>query len=111
MLIYKILRTGEWAEFDSSGVFDGSPDDNRDGFIHCSSRVQLPATAARFFADEAGLVVAVMDAAAIGGFVRWEPGGNGDLYPHVYRPLTLDDVVAVHEVSGAAEVEAGVPRD
>ncbi|MFV2102344.1 DUF952 domain-containing protein [Micromonospora sp. LOL_024] len=49
VLIYKILLPGEWAEFQAAGRFDGSPFDRESGFIHCSSRAQLPGTAARVF--------------------------------------------------------------
>ena len=84
MLIYKILRPGEWDAFEAAGRFDGSPDDLRDGFVHCSTREQLGRTALRHFADEPDLVVAVLDGDAVGEWLRWEPSSNGDRFPHVY---------------------------
>jgi uncharacterized protein (DUF952 family) len=35
------------------------------------------------------------DADAFGTALRWEPARGGILFPHVYRPLRLDEVVAV----------------
>ena len=32
--------------------------------------------------------------AALGDAVRWEPSRGGQLFPHLYGPLTLDVVVA-----------------
>lgn len=108
MLIYKIFRPAEWEDFEASGVFDGSPDDKRDGFIHCSTAEQAPATAQRYFIGEPHLVIGVLDAEVLGDAVRWEPASNGQLFPHVYRPLNREDLVAVHEVAGAAQIEAAV---
>jgi len=105
MLIYKILRPSEWAEFDASGSFAGSPDDKRDGFLHFSSRAQLEATARRIFGDEPELVIVAVDADSLGDAVRWEPSGSGT-FPHVYGVLDRDSVVGVNRVQGADEVEA-----
>ena len=101
MLIYKILLPAEWSEFEATGTFTGSTFDLSSGFIHCSSRSQVATTAERFFADEPELVVAVIDADALGDAVRWETASNGELFPHVYSPISLDAVAAVHEIDGA----------
>ncbi len=111
MMIYKILRPGEWEEFESSGTFEGSPDDHRDGFIHCSSRAQLAATAARIFAADQSLVVATISTDNLNDPVRWEPSGSGELFPHIYGSIPLAAVAAVHRVNGASEVDSTVPYD
>ena len=105
MLIYKILRPSEWQQFEIDGRFEGSPDDRRDGFIHCSSRVQVGATALRHFADQAELIVLALDADTIESVLQWEPSSSGELFPHVYAPLPRKSVVQVHHVSGAAAVD------
>ncbi|MFC0533260.1 DUF952 domain-containing protein [Phytohabitans kaempferiae] len=105
MLIYKILRPAEWAKFEAAGRFEGSPFDHESGFVHCSSREQVAATALRFFADVSPLVVLALEADALGESVRWEEASDGDLFPHVYAPVPRTAVAAVHEVAGAAEVE------
>ncbi|GIJ81360.1 DUF952 domain-containing protein [Micromonospora phaseoli] len=110
MLIYKILLPSEWAEFQAAGRFDGSPFDRDSGFIHCSSRAQLPGTAARVFGEQPQLVVIAIDACALGDAVRWEdaPGGS---YPHVYTALPVEAVSGVHHVAGAARVDHQVPNE
>ena len=104
MLIYKILRPSEWEEFDSSGIFEGSPDDRRDGFIHCSSLEQVSATAMRIFGDEPALVVLAIATESLADSLRWEASSGGEAFPHVYRPLPRDVVVEVHQARGAGEV-------
>lgn len=104
-MIYKILRLAEWSQFESDGRFNGSPDDERDGFIHCSSREQVGATAARFFPDEPNLVVVAIDERALGDVVRWENASNGELFPHLYGSLPRDAITQVHRVEGASKVD------
>jgi uncharacterized protein (DUF952 family) len=73
------------------------------GFIHTSTRGQLPAVAAFVFAGESDeLCVLCLDTATItaaGIEVRYEDGGDGELYPHVYGPIDpawVLDVVPAH---------------
>jgi uncharacterized protein (DUF952 family) len=105
VLIYKILLPAEWAAFQAAGRFDGSPFDHSSGYVHCSSREQVGATAARFFADEPALVILALDAEVLGGHVRWEQTPDHGSFPHVYAALPINAVVAVHHAAGAAAVD------
>jgi uncharacterized protein (DUF952 family) len=109
MLIYKILLPPEWTEFEARGHFTGSSFDARSGFIHCSSRVQVGATARRVFPDEPALVVVALDAETLGDAVRWELAPDGGTFPHVYAPLPMAAVAAVYHISGAGQVGALLP--
>ncbi|MFZ4109299.1 MAG: DUF952 domain-containing protein [Polymorphobacter sp.] len=92
--IVKLLRAAEWAAFQASGEFAGSADDRRDGYIHISAPDQVAGTAAKWFAGEAGLMAVTLDADALGDRLRWEPARGGALFPHLFRPLLLADVVS-----------------
>lgn len=91
--VIKLLRAGEWAQFQADGVFAGSPDDLRDGFIHLSTPEQAPGTAAKWFAGESGVVALTLDADALAADLKWEPSRGGQLFPHLYRPLRLGELV------------------
>jgi uncharacterized protein (DUF952 family) len=110
-LIYKILLPPEWEEFDTLGVFGGSPFDRASGFIHCSSRAQVGATARRVFRDDPALVVVAIDPGPLGDALRWEPSPDGGWFPHVYAPLTRSAVVRAHRVVGAALVDRQLEDD
>lgn len=86
--IYRLFRGAEWRAFDESGVFAGSADDRRDGFIHMSTAEQAEGTRAKHYADVADLVVAAFDPVPLAGLIRWEPSRGGALFPHVYGMLT-----------------------
>lgn len=106
MPIYKILLPAEWARFEAAGVFDGSPLDRADGYVHLSTREQVADTAARFFAGEPELVVLAVDETPLAAALEWEMSGPRGPYPHLYAPLPMSAVVEVHRVAGAGGVAA-----
>ena len=87
--IYKICERALWREAERAGLFRGAPVDARDGFIHFSTAAQVRETAARHFAGAADLMLIAVEAAALGGALRWEVSRGGDLFPHLYGPLPL----------------------
>jgi len=93
MLILKILRRPEWDQFRAAGRTDGAPVDLADGFIHFSTPAQVVETAARHFTDESNLVLVAVEADRLGPALKWEVSRGGALFPHLYRPLLLDEVV------------------
>lgn len=90
--IYKISPRALWQEAERGGVFTGAPVDVADGFIHFSTAEQVAETAARHFAGQADLVLAAIDAAALGDALRYEPSRGGALFPHLYGTLPLSAV-------------------
>ncbi len=93
MLIYKILRGPEWDALVADGSTAGAPVDLADGFIHLSTAAQAAETAARHFDGVDGLWLIAVEADAAGAALRWDPSRGGDLFPHLYRPLRMTDVV------------------
>lgn len=92
-MIYKLLATAEWDDALAAGHFTGAALDHRDGFIHLSGPDQAVETARRHFTGVAGLTLLTIDPARLGGRLRWEPSGAGQLFPHLYGPLPVAAVV------------------
>ena len=93
MLIYKIFHKREWAVLTNSGVTKGAPIDLADGFVHFSAAAQAAETAAKHFAKEDDLMLLALEADLLGPDLKWEPSRGGALFPHLYRALSLDDIV------------------
>lgn len=91
--IYKISPRTPWQTAEQSGVYTGSPDDVRDGFIHFSTAEQARGTAAKFFMGQGDLMIAAIDAAALGDALKWEASRGGMLFPHLYGPLPMRAVL------------------
>ena len=92
MFIYKILRAEDFAALDRDGETAGAPVDLADGYIHFSTAAQVAETAARHFAGADDLVLAAVEAGALGTALKWEPSRGGDLFPHLYRRLRRSDL-------------------
>ncbi len=95
MLIYKIFRAPEWAEFQASGETAGAPVDLADGYIHFSNGAQVAETAGKWFAGEDDLWLLAFESDNLGPKLEWEPSRGGQLFPHLYRPLRMDDLLWV----------------
>jgi uncharacterized protein (DUF952 family) len=102
MEILHLTRLSDWEAAVRAGTYELSTRGGtlrQVGFIHASTRSQLPAVAELVFHDVSDdLVVLVMDDADLrnaGADVRFEDGGNGQLYPHIYGPIHPQWVTAV----------------
>ena len=94
-LIHTLMRGADWRAAQAAGLYQGSADDRRDGFLHFSTAAQLRATAARHRAGEADLWLVSAESAALGAALRWEPAAGSrrpGLFPHLYAPLPLSAV-------------------
>lgn len=91
-LIYKICDQREWHTAQAVKRYDGSRDDQRDGFIHFSTVVQLRETAQKHFAGRNDLILLCVRAKALGAALKWEPSRGGDLFPHLYADLPITAV-------------------
>ncbi|WP_030147275.1 DUF952 domain-containing protein [Streptomyces sp. NRRL S-455] len=71
----------------------------QEGFIHCSTRGQLPSVAAFLYdscEDPDELVVLVVDPGRLDVPVKYEaPEPGAEKFPHVYGPIPVDAVVRV----------------
>lgn len=94
-IIFKICPESLWKEAEKVGVFQGSPIDTLDGYLHFSTEKQVRETAARHFAGQGDLLLIAVASERLGDALRFEPSRGGDLFPHLYAPLTLSAVLWV----------------
>ena len=88
-LIFKIVAVEAWRAATAAGVFHGAEIDRADGYIHFSTAVQAPETAAKWFAGRADLTLVAVEADGLAPALRWEPSRGGALFPHLYAALPL----------------------
>lgn len=108
--IYKICPASAWREAERQGVYRGSADDIRDGYIHFSTASQVRETARKHFSGQAGLFLIAVDADALGEALRWEPSRNNELFPHLYGELDLGAVVEIMDLRSRADGSHDVPE-
>jgi uncharacterized protein (DUF952 family) len=108
--IYKICPASAWREAEQQGVYRGSADDERDGFIHFSTLSQVAETANRHFFGQTGLLLIEIDVDALGEALRWERSRDGELFPHLYGELGLEAVTAVLDLRARSDGHHEMPE-
>ena len=97
-LIYHICRKVEWLKAKKIGVYSGSADDERDGFIHFSTADQVVASAKKHWANVEDLVLLSVDSVVLGERLKWEPSRNNEMFPHLYGELDVEVVSDAFEL-------------
>ena len=108
--IYKICPASAWRAAERAGLYRGSDDDVRDGFIHFSTAAQLAGTLDKHYRGQTGLLLLAIDADRLGGTLRWEPSRGGDLFPHLYADLDPKVVIAVHDLPSHTDGSHAIPE-
>jgi uncharacterized protein (DUF952 family) len=102
-MIYHMCSAEAWEEAKRAGVYHGSDDDRRDGFLHFSTGEQVAESARRHRAGQAGLVLIAVESTRLGDRLKWEPSRGGQLFPHLYDPLDPVEVTSVHPLPLGAD--------
>jgi uncharacterized protein (DUF952 family) len=110
-LIFKVCGGAEWASADAAGRYEGSADDKRDGFIHLSTASQLAETLAKHYAQRDGLLLVAVDADSLGDALKWEPSRGGELFPHLYGPLSAKAALWIKPLPCNGEGRHIIPRE
>ena len=81
-LVYKVCSKDEWDQAILNQFYSGSNVDNKDGFIHLSTKKQLRETVTKHFRGNKNLIIISFSTEKIQDKLKWEVSRNGDLFPH-----------------------------
>lgn len=109
--VFKVTTRAAWKTACRSGVYAGSADDLRDGYIHLSLREQLPGTLAKHFRGRHDLVLIQFETLALGEPLRWEVSRGGEVFPHLYAPLPTQKVVAMCDLQLGIDGVPMLPKE
>jgi len=92
MEIFHLATPEQWAAARACGSV--APESlATEGFVHCSTDAQLAGTIQRHFGSVDALVLLRLLEAGLGGDLRWEESRPGEVFPHLYRAIRVDEVV------------------
>lgn len=97
--IYKALTPEQWAAFQTTKIFTGSPVDVADGYIHLSCASELKATLDKWYAQQTEVALLQVKAEAIEVDLKYEVSRGGVEFPHLYADLAMTAVGQVWVVS------------
>jgi len=111
-MIYHMCPSEAWEEAKRAGIYRGTADDLRDGFIHFSTARQVAESARRHRAGQAWLVLVAVESERLGDRLKWEASRGGDLFPHLYGPFDPAEAASVRPLPlGADGLHAFPPLD
>ena len=96
--VYKICSKSEWLEAKEKSKFIGSKKDLADGYIHFSGEDQVKGTLKKFYSNQKGLILLKVDTLKL-EHLLWEQASDGNMFPHLYSPLDMTNVVDEIEIT------------
>lgn len=103
-VIYHLAFRSDWEAGVGTGEYR-APSLAEEGFIHASGdEEQMLRVAGRLFAGRTDLLVLDVDTERLdeGSPVVREPARSGEMYPHVYGPISPDAVVRIRSLAPEA---------
>ena len=104
-IIYHMCPAETWREAVRAGVYHGTADDRRDGFMHFSTAEQVAESARRHRAGQTGLVLIAVESDRLAARLKWEKSRGDALFPHLYGPLDTAEAASVHPLPLGADGE------
>ncbi len=89
--ILHITQRHEWEKAKNLGTYRSNTLDS-EGFIHCSTPIQVLGSANRFFKNQTDLVILKIDIDRVTPEIRYEGVDSNNLFPHIYGELNIDAV-------------------
>ena len=96
--IYKIINADELKKAKSLGTYSGSSKDIQDGYIHFSGEEQVDGTLKKYYTNQKDIVLLKVKTLKLEHLI-WEQASDGNMFPHLYSPLDLSNVVEEYEIS------------
>lgn len=108
--IYKVLTKEQWAAAEA-GALIRAPVDEKDGYVHFSTRTQLAETLSKWFHGINGCVLASFDADVFENDLKWEKARGGDKFPHVYGDVRASQALSIWLLDLDENGDPIVPED
>jgi uncharacterized protein (DUF952 family) len=113
-MILHFCPRAEWEAAVVAGSY-AAPSLAAQGYIHCSTRAQVPTPANLLARGRTDLVLLRIDGTRLTSPLVWEDGDppdpSGTLFPHVYGPILASAVVGVYDFPPSADGSFTVPAD
>jgi len=94
-MIFHIATLTEWEHAPDTEPYQAASLPT-EGFIHCSTREQIPAVASRFYHGRTDLVLIRINEAHLDVPLRFENfEGGEERYPHIYGPIPRSAITGI----------------
>ncbi len=109
-VILHITQRQQWDDAKLSQVYRGDTLES-EGFIHCSTPLQVIQVANRFFSHQQGLILLCIDCDRLKAEIKSEGLESEELFPHIYGALNVDAVYKVLDFEPGADGNFDLPKE
>jgi len=109
-IILHITQRQQWEQAKLNQVYRADTLDT-EGFIHCSTPLQVIKVANTFFSNQRGLILLCIDCDRVQAEIRYEGVETEELFPHIYGPLNVDAVFKVVELKPDKDGKFELPTE
>ena len=94
-MIYHVVSEGQWKDALAKGYYE-APSLAAEGFIHCSTNLQVAGVLERYYKGQTHLLLLHIDESKLVAELKYElaPSVN-EQFPHIFGRLNLDAVIEV----------------
>jgi uncharacterized protein (DUF952 family) len=96
-MIYHIAASDDWNLHLTNSTYEPQAF-LKEGFIHCSTKEQVPGVLLRYYAGVRHLMLLHIEENKLTALLKYETGTNGELFPHVFGPINKDAIVIVENL-------------
>jgi uncharacterized protein (DUF952 family) len=96
--IYHITTAAAWEKAQLEGNYKA---DSLaiEGFIHCSTKAQVPGVLERYYKGQSNLVKLTIDKSKVNSPLIFELAGSiNEVFPHIHGPIDLESIVLVEYI-------------
>lgn len=66
---------------------------SKEGFIHCSTKEQVPGVLQRYYEGVRNLLLLHIDETKLSAELKYEEATNQELFPHIFGPINKDAII------------------
>lgn len=96
-MIYHIATSEDWNLHLTNSTYEPLAY-VKEGFIHCSTKGQVPGVLQRYYSGVKNLILLHIDETKLIVELKYEEGTNKEQFPHVFGPINKDAIVTVENL-------------
>ncbi len=96
-MIYHIATSEDWNLHLTNSTYEPQAF-SKEGFIHCSTKEQVPGVLQRYYAGVKNLILLHIEESKLTALLKYEGATNGELFPHVFGPINKEAIVTVENL-------------
>lgn len=96
-MIYHIATSEDWKLYRDAVTYVPTGF-AKEGFIHCSTRDQVPGVLQRYYSGIKNLVLLHIDESKLSSELKYEVATNNESFPHVFGPINKDAIVKLENI-------------